>query len=136
MTNTKTILLTESGDLEVYEGKSPERQSVDNRDWDAAELYEANYESRLKSWLSTKQTVKIKYSEFIKLTNYLHNQNHVPFYYPVDVSDIVYEHEGLGYFKEPVVEEEPQHILWGEVLKMIENNNAAHLMRFYTIKRK
>lgn len=107
---TKTILLTESGDLEVYEGKRPEEQSTWIKVDDHTNVMETrrNYESRLKSWLSTKQTVKMAEGESDKLFSYLtlYRRIRLSRYknYPIDVSDIVYEHEGLGYFKEPVVD--------------------------------
>ena len=67
MTNTtKTILLTESGDLEVYEGKRPEEQEVDKQT-----LYPRNYHD-IKQWLSTKRTVKMAEGEIKKLSEYVY----------------------------------------------------------------
>lgn len=110
--NTNTILLTESGDLEVYEGNRPNRK----------ERYLAYI-----AWLSTKKVVKIKYSEFVKLTNYLHNEK-TGFTYPIDVSDIVTlkEEQGKyfpvlwGYFTPPPVdkEEETQEKLLIDLIEM------------------
>ena len=97
--------------------------------------------------------------EFRKVRIYLNSNSHLKDFgnYPIDVSDIVtlkpideyivnsrsdgFDSVVLGYFSQPVdkeeeTQEEPQHILWVEVVKMIENNKAAHLMKYFTIKRR
>lgn len=74
-----TILLTKSGDLEVYEGKRPRG--------DSAEL-DDGFAYRIERWLSTKKIVKMAKEELYKMIDYLNiwNKN---VSYPIDVSDIV-----------------------------------------------
>jgi len=97
MTNTtQTIYLTESGDLEVYEGKRPE-EFVNS-------LNMTILNPELHHWLSTKRTVKMAQGELYKTTIYLLKPTGSNYVYPADVSDIVEIRDGLGYFKEPVVE--------------------------------
>ncbi len=154
--NTNTILLAESGDLEVYEGKEPKMPKAYPKK-DRLSVH-ANYIICTNHWLSTKKIVKMAEEELYKMIDYLNiwNKN---VSYPIDVSDIVTlkpthktptdhflghlgEMELQCYFtpqpvdKEEETQEEPQHILWVEVLKMIENNKAAHLMKYFIIKRR
>lgn len=163
MTNTNTILLTESGDLEVYKGKRPVVHDYINQDGSHWKFAEECDQALYEKWLSTKKIVKMAEGERPKLSRYIFvtgmwNDKRS---FPIDVSDIVtlkvickncgelglcgdgcYKAETLGYFTPPPVDkeeetqEEPQHILWVEVLKMIENNKAAHLMKYFTIKRR
>ena len=77
MDNTNTILLTESGDLEVYDGKKPDRQ----------ERYLAYI-----GWLSTKKVVKMAEGERDKLVSHISKGSIISAFkltYPIDVSDIV-----------------------------------------------
>lgn len=112
--NPNTILLLESGDLEVYQGKDPRR------------YYHSGYQNEgpevLHEWLSTKRIVKMAQGEKRKLAEHLDNTGKFPIDFPVmspiDVSDIVeilpdkkISHgkfakniDMLGYFKEPVRE--------------------------------
>jgi len=153
MTNTNTILLAESGDLEVYEGKEPAKtipvQYIEccfnptkygSCCGNGIPTWKEDHNPEYYQWQSTKKLVKMAEEELYKMIDYLNiwNKN---VSYPIDVSDIVTEKDGLYYFYPPVnkedeTQEKPQHILWVEVLKMIENNKAAHLMKYFTIKRR
>jgi len=96
MTNTtQTILLTESGDLDVYDYRKPEKSDglLDN--------FNAVY----NHWLSTKRTVKMAEGHRKLLLAQLYDTGIGEISYPIDVSDIVEIRDGLGYFKEPVVED-------------------------------
>ena len=123
MTNTNTILLLESGDLEVYEGRKPS---------DGSMFYKRHSEGLnwgdylLNKWLSTKRTVKMAQGEYKKLMTYFVKTMTVTDYYPIDVSDIVEIRDGLGYFKEPVREGESQEDIIMAVIELYLEARRSH----------
>jgi len=150
MDNTQTILLLESGDLEVYEGKRPEELMPSNSlDYDDYMNTGHDNYMNTQEWLSTKQTVKLAEGEVHKLMDYLLlTKNILQVTAPVDVSEIVEIRDGLGYFKEPVVEENYdvcQIKLWCDVMDIIKQKLdgnitnkecSSKLLSTFTIKRK
>ena len=58
MDNTNTILLTESGDLEVYEGKRPVVHDYINQDGSHWKFAEECDQALYEKWLSTKKIVR------------------------------------------------------------------------------
>lgn len=139
MTNTtQTILLLESGDLEVYDYKRPEKSDglLDN--------FNAVY----SQWLSTKRTVKMGQGESTKLYVYLFNMD-ISSHSPIDVSDIVEvlpticsgfgecTCDHLGYFKEPVREGESQMDMLYDLFEMRDDERSfTYILQHFTINRK
>lgn len=128
MTNTNTILLTESGDLEVYEGDKPEKRTADNfANWDEVTECEIENEHRLSYWLSTKKVVKMSERELERLVDHLDLWNK-EIESPIDVSDFVTEKDGLYHFSPPVdKEEETQENDRMKVIKECQEELLKHL---------
>lgn len=133
MTNkTNTILLTESGDLEVYDGKRPVWQSINTRDWDTADLAEKRHNKSVNKWLSTKRIVKMAEGECDKLRKYVFVSKRWDDKrsFPIDVSDIVeiktltfmHEQVALGFFKPPVDKE--GEVIWESELRQLFKNRS------------
>ena len=131
-----TILLTESGDLEVYEGKKPE--ITDNESLSQLRC--------LNNWLSQhKKVAKIAEGELGKLIFQLGDTGS-SFTYPIDVSDIVTEKDGLYYFSPPVdkeeeTQEENQTTIASEIIGIVKNHSGSgtplfKLLTKYNFKRR
>lgn len=136
--NPNTILLLESGDLEVYQGKDPRR------------YYHSGYQNEgpevLHEWLSTKRIVKMAQGEEYKTRYYVFEYSTPS--YPIDVSDIVeilpdkkISHgkfakniDMLGYFKEPVRDD---YEVWQELKDLVDAGCTIEQLKLhFTINRK
>lgn len=149
MTTDKTIYLTETGVLEVYEGKRPIEQSIDKQT-----MFPRNYHE-IKSWLSTKKEAKLAEGELnVVKSAIVWEQQDIRISYPIDVSDIVELREEhlspedhflgslgefgfVGFFNPPVNEEESQEDILYDLFEMRENEYSfKHILEHFTIKRR